>query len=109
MRVLVTGHNGYIGSVMVPILRGAGHDIVGLDTFFFEDCVLGDAPGNVPAIRKDIRDMRIGPTTSTTTPRCTWRGSPGKRGFAASSMPRRAACTEPPVARSSTRPRPCAP
>src|SRR5260370_842704 len=59
MRVLVTGHNGYIGSVMVPILRGAGHDIVGLDTFFFEDCVLGDAPGTVQAIRKDIRDMQV--------------------------------------------------
>src|SRR6266478_1359250 len=59
MRVLVTGHSGYIGSVMVPILRGAGHDIVGLDTFFFEDCLLGDAPGNVPAIRKDIRDMQV--------------------------------------------------
>ena len=36
MRVLVTGHNGYIGTVMVPMLRAAGHDVVGLDTFFFE-------------------------------------------------------------------------
>lgn len=59
MRVLVTGHNGYIGSVMVPILRASGHDIVGLDTFFFEDCLLGDIPDTVPAIRKDIRDMEV--------------------------------------------------
>ena len=59
MRVLVTGHNGYIGSVMVPVLRASGHDIVGLDTFFFEDCLLGDAPDAVPAIRKDIRDMQV--------------------------------------------------
>lgn len=58
MRVLVTGHNGYIGSVMVPVLRMAGHDVVGLDTFYFEDCTLrGDGDG-VPAIRKDIRDVQ---------------------------------------------------
>lgn len=58
MRVLVTGHNGYIGSVMVPVLRTAGHDVVGLDTFFFEDCTLRDDEGRVPAIRKDIRDIQ---------------------------------------------------
>ena len=56
MRVLVTGHNGYIGSVMVPVLRMAGHDVVGLDTFFFEDCTLRADEGRVRAIRKDIRD-----------------------------------------------------
>jgi nucleoside-diphosphate-sugar epimerase len=37
MKVLVTGHNGYIGSVMVPVLQAAGHDITGLDTFFFSN------------------------------------------------------------------------
>lgn len=58
MKVLLTGHNGYIGSVMVPVLRTAGHDVVGLDTFFFEDCTLRDDEGRVPAIRKDIRDIQ---------------------------------------------------
>ena len=58
MRVLVTGHNGYIGSVMVPVLRAAGHAVTGLDTFFFEDCTLGDDGEQVPAIRKDIRDVQ---------------------------------------------------
>jgi nucleoside-diphosphate-sugar epimerase len=58
MRVLVTGHNGYIGSVMVPILRAAGHEVVGLDTFFFEDCCLLDDGHQVPALRKDIRDVQ---------------------------------------------------
>jgi len=58
MRVLVTGHNGYIGSVMVPVLRAAGHEVVGLDTFYFEDCTLGSDLDNVPALRKDIRDIR---------------------------------------------------
>ena len=59
MRVLVTGHNGYIGSVMVPILQAAGHDVVGLDTFYFEDCILGGDGEHVPALRKDIRDVRV--------------------------------------------------
>ena len=36
MQILVTGHHGYIGSILVPMLRAAGHAVVGLDTFFFE-------------------------------------------------------------------------
>jgi nucleoside-diphosphate-sugar epimerase len=59
MRVLVTGHNGYIGSVLVPVLRAVGHEIVGLDTFFFEDCTLGQDGESVLAMRKDIRDIRL--------------------------------------------------
>lgn len=59
MRLLVTGHNGYIGSVMVPVLQAAGHDVVGLDTFFFDDCVLGEEPDLIPCIRKDIRDITV--------------------------------------------------
>lgn len=54
MRVLVTGHEGYVGSVMVPLLRAAGHDVVGLDTGLFEGCTLGPV-AEVPAIRRDLR------------------------------------------------------
>jgi len=57
MRVLVTGHNGYIGSVMAPVLQAAGHDVVGLDSFLFADCTHGSATPEVPAIRKDLRDV----------------------------------------------------
>ena len=57
MQVLVTGHNGYIGSVMVDLLLRAGHDIVGLDTYLFEDCSLGPERAQVPAVRPDIRDL----------------------------------------------------
>src|SRR5580765_2878088 len=60
MRVLVTGHNGYIGSVMVPVLQAAGHEVVGLDSFFFEDCSMEmEEDRHVPAFRKDIRDVRV--------------------------------------------------
>ena len=44
MRVLVTGHEGYLGTVLVPLLRNAGHEVVGLDTGLFADCTLGPDP-----------------------------------------------------------------
>lgn len=56
MKVLVTGHNGYIGSVMVRMLGTAGHEVVGLDTRFFDGCTLGADEVSIPEIRKDIRD-----------------------------------------------------
>lgn len=57
MRVLVTGHNGYIGSVMTRVVRAAGHDVVGLDSFLFESCTFTDDGLIVPAIRRDVRDV----------------------------------------------------
>lgn len=60
MKVLVTGHNGYIGSVMVPMLCAAGHEVVGMDTYLFETCTFGDDSSAVPAMRLDIRDVESG-------------------------------------------------
>jgi nucleoside-diphosphate-sugar epimerase len=57
MRVLVTGHEGYLGSVLVPRFLAAGHEVVGLDTGLFADCVIGPAPEPVPALRVDLRDV----------------------------------------------------
>jgi nucleoside-diphosphate-sugar epimerase len=57
MRVLVTGHNGYVGSVMVPLLQMAGHETVGLDTYLYEECTFGPAVADVPALRMDLRDV----------------------------------------------------
>ncbi len=57
MKVLITGHTGYIGSVMTQQFLDAGHDVTGFDLGFFEHCLLGPAPTSVPAIRKDLRDV----------------------------------------------------
>lgn len=57
MRVLVTGHNGYIGCALVPLLLQAGHEVVGLDNFLYETCTFGEDVEDVPALRKDVRDV----------------------------------------------------
>jgi nucleoside-diphosphate-sugar epimerase len=59
VRVLLTGHLGYIGTVMAPLLVRAGHTVVGLDSDLFEDCSFGKPALDVPAIRKDIRDVEL--------------------------------------------------
>jgi nucleoside-diphosphate-sugar epimerase len=57
-RVLVTGHHGYIGSVLTPLLADAGHDVVGLDAYFFRGCDFGAAAEWDPSRTLDLRDVR---------------------------------------------------
>jgi nucleoside-diphosphate-sugar epimerase len=57
MNVLITGHHGYIGSVMSDAVSLAGHSVTGLDTFLYEGCDFGPDPMPMPAIRKDVRDV----------------------------------------------------
>lgn len=57
MKVLVTGHHGYIGSVAGPMLVEAGHDVTGLDTFFYEGCDLVPDTVEIPALRMDLREV----------------------------------------------------
>ncbi|MCL4803590.1 MAG: SDR family oxidoreductase [Anaerolineae bacterium] len=59
MRVLVTGHNGYVGTVLVPMLVKAGHDVVGMDTNLYQAATFGDEDPVVaiPEIIKDVRDV----------------------------------------------------
>ncbi|QYO63539.1 NAD-dependent epimerase/dehydratase family protein [Leptolyngbya sp. 7M] len=62
MRVIVTGHKGYIGTVMGPMLQAAGHEVLGIDSDLFSGSTFGDGlPGyglpSVPELQKDIRDL----------------------------------------------------
>ena len=57
MKVLLTGHKGYIGAVAAPALQAAGHEVVGLDTDLFAGCDFGNPNPDIPEIRKDLRDL----------------------------------------------------
>jgi len=57
LRVLLTGHQGYLGTVMAPVLAAAGHEVVGLDAGLFADCVLGPPPADPQGHRVDLRDV----------------------------------------------------
>jgi nucleoside-diphosphate-sugar epimerase len=57
LRILLTGHKGYIGAVAGPVLRAAGHDVIGLDTDLFAGCEFGQARPDIPEVRKDLRDL----------------------------------------------------
>jgi nucleoside-diphosphate-sugar epimerase len=59
MRVLITGHNGYIGSVLAPLVQAAGHDVVGLDTFLFEGGTFFEDGAQIDAVRMDLRDVQV--------------------------------------------------
>ncbi len=59
MHILVTGHRGYIGSIMVPFLQRAGHTVVGYDSDLYRRCTYVDDVPNVPSIEKDIRDATV--------------------------------------------------
>lgn len=55
MKVLVTGDRGYIGSVLVPLLLEAGHEVTGLDAGWFDGCDFGRAPSEYEQRTGDIR------------------------------------------------------
>jgi nucleoside-diphosphate-sugar epimerase len=57
LRILVTGHNGYIGSVLVPALAEHGHDVVGLDSDLFAACTFGPDTPEVESLTKDVRSI----------------------------------------------------
>jgi nucleoside-diphosphate-sugar epimerase len=56
-RVLVTGSEGYIGSVVMPVLTGAGYDATGLDVGWFAEGRLVPPDGKWTTLRRDIRDI----------------------------------------------------
>jgi nucleoside-diphosphate-sugar epimerase len=119
MRFLVTGHHGYIGSVAVPILAGAGHEVTGLDTYFYEGCDFVGDRVDVPTLSMDVRDVTedalqwydaivhlaalsnspLGESDAELTreinsaPPSSWHGRRRRQAAAASNSRRPAACT----------------
>ena len=75
MRVLVTGHLGYIGTVLTPMLLAAGHDVVGLDADLYGLHVrLARRDPEVPASAATCATWSPptspASTRSSTSPRC---------------------------------------
>ncbi|WP_246053347.1 NAD-dependent epimerase/dehydratase family protein [Actinocorallia herbida] len=54
--MLLTGHQGYLGTVMAPVLAAAGHEVVGLDSGLYADCVLGPPVADPRGFAVDVRD-----------------------------------------------------
>lgn len=59
MRVLITGHKGYIGTILAPMLIEQGHEVIGLDTDFYARCTFGNNCPTIPEIKRDIRDVEL--------------------------------------------------
>jgi nucleoside-diphosphate-sugar epimerase len=57
VRVLITGHEGYIGSILTPLVTAAGHQVVGLDSGLFSNGDFGASPAEVPTLAIDVRDV----------------------------------------------------
>jgi nucleoside-diphosphate-sugar epimerase len=57
VKVLLTGHKGYIGAVAAPMLQSAGHEVVGLDSDLYARCDFGEPAPAISEIRKDLRDV----------------------------------------------------
>lgn len=59
MKVLLTGHKGYIGAVAASVFRSAGHEVVGLDTDLYQGADFGALFAKIPEVRKDIRNLTV--------------------------------------------------
>lgn len=57
MRILLTGHSGYIGAVASSVLRNAGYEVIGLDADLYSGCDFGNTPPAIPELRTDVRDL----------------------------------------------------
>lgn len=57
MKILLTGHKGYIGAVASQVVKSAGHEVVGLDIGLFAGCDFGAAPPTIPELARDLRDV----------------------------------------------------
>jgi nucleoside-diphosphate-sugar epimerase len=59
MKILVTGHKGYIGAVLTPMLLERGHSVIGLDSDLFRACTFAGELADTPSLEMDARDVRF--------------------------------------------------
>ena len=64
MKVFLTGHRGYIGAVLTPMLLERGHEVVGLDSDLFRACTFADGMAEVKSLTEDSRDISIDTLTA---------------------------------------------
>lgn len=57
MRILVTGHKGYIGPILTNMLQQEGYEPSGIDSDIFAECAFDEKMPSIPELRKDIRDI----------------------------------------------------
>jgi nucleoside-diphosphate-sugar epimerase len=58
MRILVTGTDGYLGSLLAPVLMQRGHEVTGVDTGFYKVGWLYNGTSCTPrTLNKDIRHI----------------------------------------------------
>jgi nucleoside-diphosphate-sugar epimerase len=61
MKILVTGHSGYIGSILTQMLVESGHQVMGIDIDLYGKCTFGlDVGAQIPCIDCDIRELTVG-------------------------------------------------
>ena len=77
MRLLVTGHLGYIGTRLTPLLRAEGHTVLGVDSDLYRRCTFGpeEAIADVRPSRPTSGTSPV-PTSTGSTPFCTWPPCP---------------------------------
>lgn len=59
MKILVTGHLGYIGTILTPMLLDEGYEVIGMDSDLYRASTFGDGMVDIPNIQKDVRDATI--------------------------------------------------
>ena len=57
MNILLTGHNGYIGSILLIKLLEKGYNVSGFDNDYFSDCKFFDPKQKINYLHKDIRNV----------------------------------------------------